>query len=338
MKTKKAIINYLSLDSIMRFVNIWLFLSLFFIVLSYMLAEAYPPSFHINLMIKTFEAIGIAIFVGNIFTFVLGTEQFVDYIRDRVLSLMTSKEFISKLPKEEKRNILAHVLLPSADVSKVDSRITDYYYKHIDKSLEISEIGFRKSMKVDIEVTFDKELNKIIATWEIEHTSYRIDGPHRDEILYCDTDEFKILETRIYSPNGDNCYRVDEEGNEFNPYSDKNDPTLKKQSKASLPTEFEKYKYITMYRKIVNHERDHWANLALKLEIPTHGLEFSVRCHDGIEIREVNVFSGSEAFDIYNEESITKRKISCKGWLNEGTGLHVIVAKPHASAKLERVA
>jgi hypothetical protein len=111
-----------------RFFSKWFYLSIILIliglILSGLTSENSLGQYVLVLVSQLLQSTGIAILVANIFTFILGTEQFVNYIREKLVSIVISKDFVSNLNQSEQRNLLKMVLKPAKELSAMYSGIT----------------------------------------------------------------------------------------------------------------------------------------------------------------------------------------------------------------------
>ncbi len=77
---------------------------------------------------------------------------------------------------------------------------------------------------------------------------------------------------------------------------------------------------------------DHWKMLSFGALLPTDGFRHYIRCEDGLEIRDFHTFvhGAKMHVDLRDNNEMTT---SCNEWVNEGTGLSVLISLPDAHTR-----
>ncbi len=80
-----------------RFFTKWFYISIIFLLIGLALSginikDAQTITYLINLGANLFQSVGLAILVANIFSFTIGTEEFLKYIRERLMKIVVSKD------------------------------------------------------------------------------------------------------------------------------------------------------------------------------------------------------------------------------------------------------
>jgi len=96
--------------------------------------------------------------------------------------------------------------------------------------------------------------------------------------------------------------------------------------------ETDKYKdqpHLDVELKITEYGFDHWALISFKALQPTDGFKFILHCSEDIRVQEHSIFVVGANY--YLDTSADKKELSvnCNQWINEGSGLTVLVAEPH---------
>ena len=130
-----------------KFFTKWFYISLILIISSILFVEIFSKQgdeiFIVTVVANTISSIGIAIFVANIFTFTIGTEEFLQFIRERLIKIVISKDFITRLSSEEQKSLLGMVLKPSRELAEIYSGINDYFDQYVEDSMTLFDNCYR---------------------------------------------------------------------------------------------------------------------------------------------------------------------------------------------------
>ena len=81
--------------------------------------------------------------------------------------------------------------------------------------------------------------------------------------------------------------------------------------------------------------KDHWAMYSFSALMPTDGFKHHLRCEDGLIINDFSTFiHGAKLY--VDKLSPNEIRISCNEWINEGTGLSILVSLPHPKIKKDK--
>lgn len=312
--------------SILSFFSKWFYLSIIFIlaglVMSSIQADHESHAYLCGLIASLLESIGVAMFVANIFTFTIGTEQFLSYIRDRLINIVLSREFIAKLNQEEQQSLLHMVLRPSQESADIYSGINQYFDQYVENSMSLFDNCFRGHMVLDAVASIDKKSGRLKVDFELDYMQYKVAKKFEPMLLGLENESFEHVRTVIRS-----------EGNieseipaDLITEADKiEDPTIKKLYKMKVPEEFNKFNQIGISRNVIEYGNDHWQVFSYKTIKACDRLTVKLRCEDGLVIRDCNTYGISDKFSIKKSERSVK--VTFNDWVSPGFGVNILIAK-----------
>jgi len=281
---------------------------------------------------KLLESIGVAMFVANIFTYMLGTKQFVSYIRNKLIGIVVSKEFITKLDEKEQKQLLRMTLKPEEKLSKVYSGIEDYFEKYIDNSVNLFQGSYRGRLIVDAVASYNEEKRCVQVLWEIDYAQYKVAGNFDPIPIQFEDERSKHLETIIETDGG---LKKVINSDSLESMEDIIDPCMKKGYLIKIPDEFQKCNHINVSRKFIEYGSDHWQVFSYKTLTATHKLIINLRCKGDLRIKDANTYGTQKNFSVEKSDKDKKIKISNNNWLSPGFGVTAIVAEDNYHITLE---
>jgi len=303
----------------------WLSLSLVLLgllLLSWVQRVDASYRFFFEIFAQILKDLGVALLIANIFSYVLGTKEFSEYMLKKVSDVILSKDFLRKLGPDEQRNVLDLVLRPPKNFADVYSGIADYYKEYIENSMSLFDHNYRAALKVDVDVFHDSEKQVMAARTEVDYTVYRVGEDFEPLTIYSEDSNFKHELTKVVSPNGQaQEFKGEPKG------CDSSDPTLKASHTLVLPETFNKASHIAVTRRVVEFGEDHWIHYSYRAVKACHGMILKLRCPDGYTIRDEYIYGARENFVIEKSEDKKTVRISCPMWLSPGFGVNILVAK-----------
>jgi len=283
-------------------------------------------SYSLSIFIKSIEAIGLSIIIAAIFSFASGTSGFIEKIQGLLEDIVVRRNFLANIDPEGKKEALKALIQPSANEKNKYPNIGNYYGYFINKTLEIGRKSVRSNYQITSRAYFDSTKGKIAVEGIY---SYR---------LYPSSDGFNDITIGFEEPDGGDsfCSYVsvsDPDGlrESFeNPKLTEHDEGGDISSRTTLPIkDFGDGKnHLDVELKVTEFGTDHWSLIQFKALQPTDGFKFHMRCDGDVEIREHAIFVVGAKYYLdlaKDKKSIT---ISCNQWVNEGTGLCVLVSIP----------
>jgi hypothetical protein len=279
-------------------------------------------NFIIDIASKVIESIGISILIANIFSFIIGTENFLEYIRDRLVKIVISKEFISKLSQGEQKSMLRMVLKPTRELSNMYSGINDYFSQYIDESINLFKKSYRGHMSIDAVASYNKELEKVQIEFDLDLITYKIDQEFEPIKLSLEDESYKLLEVVISGKGGEH-EKIDEETiqNIIKP----TDAAMNKSHEIPIPSKFNDLKQIKISMKIIEYGTEHWQIFSFKNAKPCDQLLVVLRCEDDLIIKEEHTYGVEQKFSIDKTEK--KIRVAYNDWLSPGFGVNIMVAR-----------
>lgn len=309
-----------------NFFTKWFYISALLILVGILLFESKPSdeqlSFIAEIIAKTLESIGIAIFVANIFSFTLGTEEFLNYIRDHLVKVVVSKEFLTKLNPEEQRSMLKMVLKPSKELSEIYSSITDYFNQYIEDSMRLFKKCYRGHMIVDAVATFNREKNIVQIEYDIDCDVYKISNEFDPIVLTFEDESFVHVRTVI---RGQGTEPVEINKETIKNMESLEDPSMVKGQAIPIPESFNHLNQINTTMRVIEYGNDHWQIFSFKTVKPCDHLTIILRCEDDLTIKNTNTYGVQKKFAI--ERSDKKIKVTFNDWLSPGFGVNIVVSK-----------
>lgn len=284
---------------------------------------------HDNLIIEfTFYAlsllftnVGIATFIANIFTFIMGTDQFVEFIREKLINIVISKDFIRNLNQDEQKKLLHMVLKPAKELSEIYSGITSYFNQYIDNSMRLFDTVYRGHMRIDGIASFSEENGRIQIEYDIDYIIYKT-GEKFDPIMLGFEDKSFVHVRTIIRGHGEKEKELtDDQAKEI----ESSDPTMQKMMELEIPSEFNKLSQINISRRIIEYGSDHWQIFSYKTIKACDQVSISIKCEDGLIIKNCNTYGIQGNFSI--EKSSSKIKVTYNDWLSPGFGVNILVAR-----------
>lgn len=312
--------------SIRNFFSRWFYLSIILIMggLVFSSAQAGHPShsYLLGLTSKLLESTGIAIFIANIFTFTIGTNEFIKYIREKLMNIVMSKEFVARLDATEQKNLLHMVLKPTRELSNIYSGINDYFNQYVEDSMSLFDTNYRGHMVLDATASIDRVKNVLKVEFDLDYMVYKV-GEEFDSLkLGLEDEGFEHVRTVVRAQGQEEKTIPADLIKEAEKIED---PTIKKLYDMEVPSEFNKFDQINVSRRVIEYGNDHWQIFSYKTLKTCDRLTVVLRCEDGVVIRNCNTYGVQDKFVI--ERSQNKIKVIYNDWLSPGFGVNILVAR-----------
>ncbi len=280
--------------------------------------------YFIELIAKLLESVGIAIFIANIFTFILGTNEFMTYVRKKLMKIVISKDFITQLNEDEQKKLLHLTLRPTKKLSEIYSGINDYFNSYINKSINLFTKSYRGNLILNIEFSFNEEKNCIQSEIEMDYDIYKVTDSFEPLEFYFEDESFEHKYTKIFGKNKEFIVEG-KDGLEKIDKTEYSDSSMNDGYNLPIPEEFNQCNQININRKFVEYGNDHWQVFSYKTTKAYHKMVLFVECKDGLIIRNYSTFGVSEDFKVVNQND-RKLKITYTDWMSPGFGVNLVVA------------
>ncbi|MDD5393193.1 MAG: hypothetical protein PHE17_09260 [Thiothrix sp.] len=311
--------------SLKKFFSIWFYISIILILIGLVVSDVVSTHeshlYILKLISSLLQNIGIAIFVANIFTFIIGTEEFLTLVRERLVNIIISKDFIARLSSEEQRKLLHIVLKPAKELSNVYSGINDYFNQYINDSMSLFDKCYRGHMILDAVASYNEDRNCIQVEFDIDYIVYKIGDKFEPILLGLEDGRSKHIKT-IIRGSGD----IEEVLTDKNAESIENkDSTMSQMWEIKVPEKFNNLSQINVSRRIIEYGEDHWQVFSYKTIKACDQLTIILRCEDGLVIKKCSTYGVQNRYSIDQEDS--RIKVTYGNWLSPGFGVNLMVSK-----------
>lgn len=313
-----------------KFFSKWFYISIILILFSFIVIDISTffqitqVKYLIKLTAKLLESIGIAIFVANIFTFILGTNEFMNYIRKKLMKIVISKDFITQLKEDEQKKLLHLTLKPTKKLSEIYSGINEYFNSYINKSINLFTKSYRGNLIMKVEFSFNETKKCIQSEIEMDYDIYKVTDKFEALEFYFEDESFVHEYTKVFGKDKEFIVNG-KEGLEKINEDEYTDSMMKDGYNLEIPEEFNKCKQISINRKFIEYGNDHWQVFSYKTTKAYHKMVLFVECKDNLVIRNHSTFGVSEDFKVVNDNN-KKLKISYTDWMSPGFGVNLVVA------------
>ena len=313
--------------TIRGFFSRWFYIAIILVLIGLIFASIESShkehQYFFDLISKLSESVGIAILVANIFSFTIGTTEFLQYIRQRLIDIVVSKDFIARLNQEEQRELLKMTLKPPRKLSEIYSGIDDYFKNYIDNSLALFDTCYRGHIVLSAEASMDQENHRLRVDLQLDYIVYRVAERFDPLLLWFEGEDSVHVETKIKSPRGEHEILTEQKLTELH---DIRDPSMKQGYEMEVPDRFNQYRHINISRKIIEYGNDHWQIFSYKTIKPCDQLLLNLRCKDGIVVRRCDTYGLQDDFEIETSEDKTHIRVAYNDWLSPGFGVNILLA------------
>jgi len=272
------------------------------------------------------QSIGIAIVIAAIFTFAAGTSEFVNKIRELLQDIVVSRNFLGNIDAESKREALSSLIKPSSEEKLIYSNIEDYLNTYIRQTMDVTDKCVRSNYAVNVRAYMNKSRDKVICESKITYRLYPTKKGYSDiKVGFYETEIDSSCDLIIINtPHGERKVIT-----ELKYESVEIDAGKARLSTVDLSTYQKNCSHLDIEINMMEPGFDHWKMLSFSALQPTDGFRHYVRCEDGLEVKDFHTFVfGAQVYvDINGKDELT---ISCNEWVNEGTGLSILISKPLA--------
>ena len=221
------------------------------------------------------QTLGIAFVMGSIFDFSKNSKEFTEFISNLLSNIVVSKEFLSKLTKDDKTNALSLILKPTNNQLEQYSNINEYFLKKIDESTKMFVTNFKSHLCINLIAKYNSE-NKVIITGTMRYRIYKIQDKYEPLTLTFDDQNGKILKRRIIS--SDKIYDIEIDNEDVGKQKQTKGGFIYTEYTFEIPNELTKYKYLTIESEIEEIGFDHWTLFNWTSLTPYDGLSFTLIC------------------------------------------------------------
>lgn len=282
-----------------------------------------------TIVVQFFIGIGTAIIISALFSWIIGTESFIEFIDDKILKKISSPEYVKNLSPLAKKQLLKEVMKPSVEVSEIYSATSNYFESQIAKSLSLFKMPFRSDLHLRCKSSINPTTKKVETISDVTYKTYKFEGKHVDFQLGLESENVNLGDAIIYLPDGYtekiDFKIVDSDSPEASERF-KNDDTIKKVAICTLPERVQEFDSFLFKRIIIEEGKDHWQHYVYRSTMPIHGLNLTIDCEEGLIIKDAIPYSDRGLFEISISNDKRRIEVICAGWIEPGFGLSIIIA------------
>ena len=278
----------------------------------------------LNILLYIIGIIGPTLVVASIFTYTIESENFIDYIKDKIERIMIKKEFLDKLSDDDKREALRKILSPSDETYQLFSNIKNYFEETITKSMNLFDCSFKSNFTIDVNAIIKD--NKVCCEETICQRNYKSkNGFEPIKFWIDDTVPSLDFDYVQYTPQNGTTIKLLK--NDFEITREDEDVGFKWINYSyDIPKEVEA-DFISVIYKLLTYGYDHWLLYSYKTEIPSEGIRVTINCNNNLIIKECGILDNDKNYNRYRSEDNKRLEISTSQWISPGHGFYVLIVK-----------
>lgn len=307
------------------FIN-YLWLGIAILLISILLDKSYPEQarvYWLTVFIKLLEGMGVSILIASIFTFASGTSEFVERIRSLLEDIVIRRDFLANIDPDSKKEALKALIQPTFSEKNKYPNIGDYYGYFIDKTLEIKEKSVRSNYAINARAFLCPVKHLIAIEGIYTYRLYPSANGFNDIILGFEDEKSFCSIVTISDPDGRRETIKDPDLKKFDEGGD-----VSYRGTIPIKNFADAKNHIDVELRLTEFGTDHWKLLQFKALQPTDGFRFHLQCDGNIRIQEHAIFVVGAKYHLELPEDGKSITFTCNQWVNEGTGLCVLVSIP----------
>lgn len=291
--------------------------------------------FFYSILYELLKTIGIALFISSIFNFIIGTHAFTNYVKNKIIDVMVTKDFLGKLSIDDRKEMLKTILRPTKEIALIYSGINQYFSKYIEDSMALFKSHFRSGYTIIGVASVDKDSKRVKLELDLNYRIYKVLGKFEKIPLGFEDEGSKLISTTISSNTNEKVYSESELKMETqDKLTDdllKKDPAIKQGSEINLSEEFKNDDQLDIRRSLIEYGFDHWHLFTYRCSQACDKLSIVITCNDDLEIKKAIPFGNVQNYKVNIEDSKKRISISCNSWLKPGLGFCILIAKSNSS-------
>lgn len=289
------------------------------IMLSIIVKYKFNSSFLCELFVGLLSSVGIALLIGAIFDFSKNSQAFTDFVSGILKDIIINRSFFGDLELNSKKQALEMILSPSENQIEQYSEMNPYFQKKIKEAMDMFNTNFKSNLVLFVEVK--KENGYVVALTELTYNIYKVENEYEPIRTSFEMEDSKVISTQILYPHG--CLNVEEKDVRS---EDETVNSRKIFYEYNIPKNLYEYHSLTVKKKVIEKGYDHWANVCWTTLTPCDGINYKLRCLDGLSIKQFQIFDDVELYDIEISEDKSSVSVFSSSWLNKFTGFSIIVS------------
>lgn len=313
-----------------NFFTKWFFVGLILVIISIFISMyfdkiavshwAYEYRFVATVVSSILSTIGTALFIGCIFDFSKNSEAFIGFVSNILSDIVVSKNFLSTLSTNDKEQALRLILKPMDYQIDQYANINALFEKKIQESMTMFDTNFKSNVVLNVEARIEN--GTVYCYTTVTYTIYRINKKFESLKVYFEKENSESSDVRIISPLGEKSIKKEETssvkemgGLAYDSYT------------FVIPDEYNKFDHLTIKRTTKEPGFDHWINYIWQTITPYEGLSCSIKCFDGLAVKNHMIFDNKAYYHIELSEDHTKLEITSSQWLDSDTGFSIVISK-----------
>lgn len=213
--------------------------------------------------------------------------------------------------------------------------IGEYYDFSINKTLDVGKLSVRSNYNINSRAYYDETLKKVLVEGVYSYRLFPSSEGFKDIIVGFEDENSFCSYITVSDPNGEQKKYIREDDNtkerenliKLEPHNFGGDTTYR----ATIPiNDFGKGKnHLDVELSVTEYGYNHWKLIQFKALQPTDGFKFHIHCDGDLEIVEHAIFVVGAKYYLQESENKKDFSVSCNQWINEGTGLCVLISIPH---------
>ncbi len=313
MKKKNGFLRFFG------FFNKYSVLGILLILCSIILEQQWTENIYVGILVNLLSTVGIALMVGAVFDFSKNSQAFTDFVSNILKEIIINRSFFNDLDDASKKQALEMILRPSEYQIEQYSDLNDYFQKKIDDSMKMFHTNFKTNVVLSTDVK--KEYNKVVAYTTLTYRIYKVENEYKPIITTFERDDSSVGSTKILFPGG--CEDVEEDDVRDAGVTIDDRPVY---YEFRIPERLYKYPYLTIKKDVIERGYDHWINVNWTTLTPCDGINFTLKCYDGINIKEYLIFDDNDLYDVEVNSSKDSLSIVSSSWLDKSTGFTITVS------------
>lgn len=270
---------------------------------------------------------GVGLIIGYVMDLTKNSNEYINYIQDRLQETVVSHKFIANLSEDERLKLVESCLSKNS-TNKMQSEYIRYKAQKISKLCE----GHLRS-DIDYITTAKIKDNKIVLHTVMRYKIFKVNGSYQKIRHLFKNPMGKITSLKITNSKKE-VYTFPDTQLVTTPITqNQNENELAYSNVVEIPSHLKGENCLSITSVVEEYGYDHWAYLEWMSLYPTEGISYKIICEDGLIIKERMIFDDQRGlysvhFEKNAQDQITQYTISCDEWTDPYTGFSLIIAKP----------
>lgn len=279
-----------------------------------------------GIVFDLFKSLGVTLIIVSIFSFVAESISFIEMISKRLENIVISKKFLSEISEDSKAEAFKHLIRPSEKQLQKYSNIDSWYDQYIKTTMSISKKNVRSQYHLTLKAKFCNTSGKVVTEGNAAYRLFPSEDGYNPILFGFDKEATPcsgLKDIMIYKPDG--TYKV----YHLEDMEDSNVEAGEAEVKSLQLNEYSQSncQHIDIKINFKECHYDHWGILSFKALQPTDFFSLQLDCEDGISIKKSLTYDFGKHYQIDLSEDKKSIHIVCSEWLNESSGVAVIISR-----------